>query len=221
MRIGLIGYGKMGKAIDQLAQSQGIEIAFRVDHSGFDPDVLDGCDVAIEFTQPDAAPHNIEVCCEKHVPIVCGTTGWYADLDRIRGTVDKCNGTLVYGSNLSIGVALFRRIVEKAAEEFRDHPSYEAWAYEMHHSAKLDAPSGTLLRLVDDMRAAGYSAQIDVSSSRAGKVPGTHTIGFDSAADTITLTHTARNRDGFAAGALHAAQWIIGKTGVYEFAETL
>jgi 4-hydroxy-tetrahydrodipicolinate reductase len=211
----------MGRAIDQLAQAQLMEIAFRVDHSGFDPDVLDGCDVAIEFTQPDAAPHNIQVCCKKGVPIVCGTTGWHDQLAHISEAVLSHKGALVYGSNLSIGVAFFRRIVQKAAEEFKDHPSYEAWAHEIHHSAKLDAPSGTLIRLTDDMHGVGYASHIGVSSTRVGKIPGTHIIGFDSAADTITLTHTARNRDGFAAGALHAANWIMGKTGVYEFAETL
>lgn len=221
MRIGIIGYGKMGRAIDGLAQANGIEVVCRVDGPDFDAGSLSDCDVAIEFSIPEAAPNNIRRCAEANVSVICGTTGWYSELADLSNFVNEKGTALVYGANFSIGVALFRRLVTRAGEEFKSHPAYEAWAYEMHHSAKVDAPSGTLLRLVEDMRGAGYEADINVSSSRVGKIPGTHTIGFDSLADTITLTHTARSRDGFAAGALHAANWIAGKKGVYEFAETL
>jgi 4-hydroxy-tetrahydrodipicolinate reductase len=118
-------------------------------------------------------------------------------------------------------VAIFSRLVSEAAKLMQSEVEYESWAWEAHHSAKKDAPSGTMLKLVDDMRAAGYSKRIDVSSTRAGKIPGTHEIGFDSAADTITLTHTARSREGFARGALKAAQWVVGKKGFHEFSDII
>lgn len=221
MRVALIGYGKMGKAIERIALTQDVEIVGRFDEPFADSKALRDAEVAIEFSVPEAAVANIEACSRAGIPVVCGTTGWYDQLGAVSRAVNDNQTALVYGSNFAVGVALFRRLVAKAAAEFSSHSEYEAWAHEMHHSAKLDAPSGTLLTLVEDMRTAGYSDAVNISSARVGKVPGTHTIGFDSAADTITLTHTARNRDGFATGALHAARWIIGKSGVYEFADTL
>jgi 4-hydroxy-tetrahydrodipicolinate reductase len=131
------------------------------------------------------------------------------------------NGTLVYSANFSIGVNVFRRVVSEAARWMSRQPSYEAWAWEIHHSAKKDAPSGTLLRLVEDMRAAGYDRNVDIASNRAGAHPGTHEIGFDSIADTLTVRHVARGREGFAFGALQAARWAGTHTGVREFAEIL
>jgi 4-hydroxy-tetrahydrodipicolinate reductase len=178
-------------------------------------------DVAIEFSTPETALKNIETLAAMKIPVVAGTTGWFADLDRARKTVDREGTALVYGANFSIGVARFTAIVEEAARRMAGDGDYEAWAWEMHHSAKTDAPSGTALALLAAMRRAGYNAKIDVSSSRAGRVPGTHEIGFDSASDTITLRHTARSREGFARGALHAARWVIGKRGVHEFQEIL
>jgi 4-hydroxy-tetrahydrodipicolinate reductase len=128
---------------------------------------------------------------------------------------------LVWSPNFSIGVNVFSRLVKEAAKLLADEPQYGAWAWEIHHSTKKDAPSGTVIKLVNDMKSAGYERAIDVSSNRAGAHPGTHEIGFDSAADTITLRHAARSREGFARGALKAAQWIIGKKGVFEFSEIL
>jgi len=139
----------------------------------------------------------------------------------VREVVKAHETALVWSPNFSIGVNVFARVVREAARLLASEPQYGAWAWEIHHDTKKDAPSGTLLKLVEEMRAAGYARDVDISSSRAGKHPGTHEIGFDSAADTITLVHSARNREGFARGALKAAQWIIGKKGVFEFSEIL
>lgn len=215
MKIALIGYGKMGKTIESLTPQHGAEIVARINQG--QPFDLNGADVAIEFTHPESAFSNIERCAAAGIPVVVGTTGWFGRLEEAKAL----GVTMVYGANFSIGVNLFARIVREAARQFAARPEYEAWAYEIHHSAKVDAPSGTLLKLVDEMKAGGYAANIDVASNRAGRVPGTHEIGFDSAADTVTLCHVARSREGFASGALHAAKWVLGKNGVFEFGETL
>ncbi len=140
-------------------------------------------------------------------------------LDEVKQLVETHGTGLVWSPNFSIGVNVFMRLVAEAARLMNAEPEYGAWAWEIHHSAKKDAPSGTLLKLVDQMKKSGYAREISVGSSRAGAIPGTHEIGFDSPADTITLRHTARNREGFARGALKAAQWIAGKKGFYEFSE--
>ena len=177
--------------------------------------------MAIEFTTPEAAVGNIEKLAALKIPVVVGTTGWLAHRDRVQAAVDRNRTGLIWSPNFSIGVNVFFRLVQEAARLLAAEPSYGAWAWEIHHDTKKDAPSGTLLKLVEDMKASGYSRTIDVSSNRAGRHPGTHEIGFDSAADTITLRHAARSREGFARGALKAAQWIAGKQGVYEFSEVL
>jgi len=153
------------------------------------------------------------------VPLVVGTTGWLEHLDRVKQTIAANDGGLVWSPNFSIGVNVFFKLVAEAARLLSEEPAYGSWAWEIHHSAKKDAPSGTLLKLVDEMKKAGYARTIDVGSNRAGTIPGTHEIGFDSAADTITLRHTARSREGFARGALKAAAWLAGKKGFYEFSE--
>ena len=153
--------------------------------------------------------------------MVVGTTGWFDHLPHVRQAVARAGTGLVYSPNFSVGMQVFSKVVEAAAGLFKNEADYDAWAYEIHHRMKKDAPSGTLLKLQQVMQQAGYSRTIDVASNRAGMLPGTHVIGFDSEADTITLTHTARNRNGFARGALRAAQWVIGKTGVHEFGEVL
>jgi 4-hydroxy-tetrahydrodipicolinate reductase len=224
MNIALIGYGKMGKLVEQLAPA---DIKLKLDEfnnaafEGITPENFRGIDVAIDFSIPAAAVENIERISALGVNLVVGTTGWFDQIDRVRAVIEK-NGTgLVWSPNFSIGVNMFFRLVSDAARLLSKEPAYEAWAYEIHHSTKKDAPSGTLLKLVADMKRAGYSRQIDVSSNRAGAHPGTHEIGFDSAADTITLSHVARNREGFAQGALRAAKWIVGKKGFYEFSDIL
>jgi 4-hydroxy-tetrahydrodipicolinate reductase len=155
------------------------------------------------------------------VPVAVGTTGWLAHMGDVRAIVERAGTGLIWSPNFSVGVNVFFRLVSEAAKLLANEPSYGAWAWEIHHETKIDARSGTLLKLVEEMKAAGYKREIDVSSNRAGRHPGTHEIGFDSAADTITLRHSARSREGFARGALKAAQWIVGKQGVYEFSEVL
>jgi 4-hydroxy-tetrahydrodipicolinate reductase len=220
MKLALVGYGKMGRLIASLAPEYGLEVALTVDVG--DRADYRGIDVAIEFTAPRAARANLLELAAARVPAVCGTTGWYEHLSEVRAAFEANGAGFVYGPNFSIGVNVFSRVVAEAARLLATRPEYEAWAWEIHHSAKKDAPSGTLLKLVDDMRAAGYTLPVDTSSNRAGRIPGTHEIGFDSAADTITLRHTARSREGFARGALYAARWLAeGGRGCHEFSEIL
>jgi 4-hydroxy-tetrahydrodipicolinate reductase len=212
----------MGKLLEQLAPG-GVTLKLdefnNADFEGITPENFAGVDVAIDFSIPSAAVENIERISALGVNLVVGTTGWFERLDHVRSVIEKNHTGLVWSPNFSIGVNAFFRMVSEAARLLADEQSYEAWAYEIHHSAKKDAPSGTLWKLVEEMKKAGYSRNIDTGSNRAGAHPGTHEIGFDSAADTITLRHVARNRKGFAQGALRAAKWIIGKQGVYEFGD--
>lgn len=217
-KLALVGYGKMGKLIGQLAPEYGFEVVARVTSPS---EYFGRADVAIEFTNPEAAPMNLKRLADAKIAAVCGTTGWLQSLPEISAAVVRNQTGLVWSPNFSVGVAVFRRLTELAAELLEDEPEYGAWAWEIHHDAKKDAPSGTLLQLVETMRQHGYQRAIDVSASRAGKHPGTHEIGFDSAADTITLRHAARNREGFARGALKSANWIIGRKGVYTFNDVL
>jgi 4-hydroxy-tetrahydrodipicolinate reductase len=225
--LAIVGYGKMGRLIEQVAPEAGFSVGLRLDidtnvnQQAITPENFRGVDVAIEFSVPHVAVANIERLCEIGVPTVVGTTGWYGELERVRGIADRTGTPVIWSPNYSIGVNVFRRVVAEAARLLADQGEYGAWAWEVHHSAKKDAPSGTLLQLVEAMRGAGYSRNIDAGSNRAGANPGTHEIGFDSAADTITLRHTARSREGFARGALRAAQWIIGKKGLHEFSEVI
>jgi len=219
-KLAIVGYGKMGKLIEQLAPEYGFTIHARLD-AGYDRDLLKGSDVAIEFSTPDAALGNIDILAGLGIPTVVGTTGWLEHIDHVRAAVAKGGAGLVWAANFSIGVNVFLRAVHETARLLASEPAYGAWAWEIHHSTKKDAPSGTLLALLNEMRDAGYERPIDASANRAGAHPGTHEIGFDSAADTITLRHTARSREGFARGALKAAQWIPGKKGVFEFKEIL
>jgi 4-hydroxy-tetrahydrodipicolinate reductase len=220
MKVAIIGYGKMGRLIEQLAPDFGFTVHTCIDIGG-DFAKAQGADAAIEFTTPDAAPGNIEKLAAMKLPVVVGTTGWLAHMDQVKASVEKSGGALVWSPNFSVGVNVFLRVVRDAARLLADEPEYGAWAWEIHHDSKKDAQSGTIIKLVEEMKAAGYGRNIDVSSNRAGRHPGTHEIGFDSAADTITLRHSARSREGFARGALKAAQWIVGKQGVFEFGEVL
>jgi 4-hydroxy-tetrahydrodipicolinate reductase len=210
----------MGRLVEQLAPEYGFTIHARIDLN--DPvEQAVGADVAIEFSTPEAAIGNLEALAELRVPTVVGTTGWLDQMDRARAAVERHGTALVWSPNFSIGVNVFLRVVQEAARLLSHEPQYGAWAWEIHHHTKKDAQSGTLLALVNEMKVAGYGLPIDTSSNRAGAHPGTHEIGFDSAADTITLRHTARSREGFARGALKAAQWIPGKKGVFEFKDVI
>lgn len=227
MRIALVGYGKMGKLIDQLAPQYECEVVLRLDEhnnanfEGMTRENFEAVDVAIEFSMPSVCVENIERLAALGVNMVVGTTGWTGQMERVQNAVEKRGTGLVWSPNFSVGVNVFFRLAAEAARYLANEPEYGAWAWEIHHTTKKDAPSGTLLKLVDQMKNAGYDRNIDVSSNRAGAHPGTHEIGFDSAADTIVMRHAARNREGFARGALKAAQWIAGKKGVYEFSEVL
>jgi 4-hydroxy-tetrahydrodipicolinate reductase len=226
-RLAIVGYGKMGRLIDQLSPEYGFEVALKLDEfnnatfEGLTPENFRGIDVAIDFSIPAAVRRNVEGIAGFGVNIVLGTTGWLEHLDAVKQAVQTNGIGLVWSPNYSIGVIAFLRIIREAARLLGPQSEYSAWAWEIHHSTKKDAPSGTLLKLVDTMRAAGYSRTIDQSSSRAGAHPGTHEIGFDSLADTITLRHTARSRDGLARGALQAARWVVGKKGFHEFADVV
>ncbi len=220
MKLAIIGYGKMGRLIEQLAPEYGFTSIVAID-IGDDFAKAAEADVAIEFTMPEAVPANIEKLVAMKLPVVVGTTGWLKHMDQVRAVVEKNGAGLVWSPNFSVGVNVFLRVVREAARLLADEKEYGAWAWEIHHDTKKDAPSGTMIKLVDEMKAAGYARNIDVSSNRAGRHPGTHEIGFDSAADTITLRHTARSREGFACGALKAAQWVVGKKGVFEFSDVL
>jgi len=217
--LAIVGYGKMGRLIDQLAPEYGFTVTARVDIGRDEP--LQGADVAVEFSVPSSVAGNVAKVAALRIPMVIGTTGWADHLTEVKSIVAKYDSALVWSPNFSIGVNVFTRLVSEAAGLLKNEKEYGAWAWEIHHVTKKDAPSGTLLKLVEHMKAAGFVRPIDTSSSRAGAHPGTHEIGFDSAADTITLRHTARSREGFARGALKAAQWIIGRKGFFEFSDVL
>jgi 4-hydroxy-tetrahydrodipicolinate reductase len=226
-RLAIIGYGKMGRLIEELAPGYGFTVALKLDEfnntsfEGVTAENFRGIDVAVDFSIPAAVVENVERISALGVNIVVGTTGWTEHVDRVKAAVRKNGIGLVWSPNYSIGVNVFARVVAETARLLANEPEYGAWAWEIHHATKKDAPSGTLLKLIDEMTRAGYSRSIDVSSNRAGAHPGTHEIGFDSAADTITLRHVARGREGFARGALKAAQWVVGKKGFHEFREIL
>ena len=222
-RLAIVGYGKMGRLIEQLAPEFGFAVALKLDefnNAGFEgltPENFRGIDVAIDFSIPAAVRRNAEGIAALGVNLVIGTTGWLEHREAVERAVAAHRIGLVWSPNYSVGVNAFFRLVSEAARLLASRPEYGAWAWEIHHSTKKDALSGTLLKLVDEMKKAGYARPIDVASNRAGAHPGTHEIGFDSGADTVTLRHTARSREGFARGALMVAQWILGKKGFYEF----
>jgi len=222
--LAIVGCGKMGRLIEQLAPEYGFAVSARFSRANIaslSRESLNGASMAIEFTSPSSAPGNLCRLAALGVDSVCGTTGWYEELPQIREVIGKSGTALVYGANFSVGVNLFLEVVARAAQLFSHHPEYEAWGWEIHHSAKKDAPSGTLKKLAEEMRQAGFTGSLTLSANRAGAHTGTHEIGFDSSADTITLRHTARSREGYARGALEAGRWIAGKKGVFEFRHIL
>lgn len=225
MKIALIGYGAMGRLIHRLAEEKGHEVSVVIDEadSGLDEAELaaklSGSDVAIDFTVAAAVRRNVGACVAAGVPIVVGTTGWLYDRAETENIVAEGRGSLVFGANFSIGVNIFYRIADFAAEIIAKFPEYEAFIEEQHHSRKKDAPSGTALKIKEVITK--HIEVGDIAATRAGNIPGTHTVGFDGPADQITLTHTARSREGFALGAITAAEWIVGTSGFYDFAEVI
>ncbi|MBI4887605.1 MAG: dihydrodipicolinate reductase [Acidobacteria bacterium] len=209
----------MGQLVEQLAPEHGCEIAGRVDVGMNDWSAP--ADVAVDFSTADALQANLPRYVERRLPIVIGTTGWSAIEADLRAQTERAGLGVVASANFSIGVNLFGMLVADAARLLQAHEPYGAWIHEAHHAAKRDAPSGTALWLRDVMAEAAYRRPIDMSSTRAGAIPGIHTVGFDGPSDTIELTHTARDRRGFAAGALLAARWIQGRRGWYTMADVL
>ena len=216
----------MGRMVGTTARNGGDEIGLVVtsqDASRSTEELandLRGHDVAIDFSLAGAVLKSVEACALASVPLVEGTTGWTADEAKARQLMIEHDGALVYGANFSVGVNLFYRIVDRAAALFAAVDNYAPFIEEAHHARKRDAPSGTALRLHYLMKQ-HLQQEIPISSTRAGHIPGTHRVSFDSVADQIMLTHTARSREGFAAGALVAARWILGRKGVYEFTEVI
>lgn len=219
--LALVGTGRMGKLVEELAQGHGFEVVLRLDSRNreIDSGIVEAVDVAIDFSAAAAVPETVERFAALGIPLVVGTTGWLAELPRVRETVEKNQAGLLHGANFSVGVQVFYKLAGAAAALLSGEQDYEAWLYEIHHSKKKDAPSGTALQIRKVMEQKGWDRPVDVASSRAGAIPGTHQVGFDSEADTITLQHTARSRVGFAHGALRAARWMIGRRGFYEFSQ--
>jgi 4-hydroxy-tetrahydrodipicolinate reductase len=223
MRIALLGYGKMGKLVEAIALREGWEVSPKLDiadnmgGSGITPASMAGVDVAIEFSQPEAVLPNIEAAARAGINLVIGTTGWAEQRSRAERIVRESGIGLVYGANFSLGMNLFFEIVANSARLIGMIPQYDAYISEEHHRAKKDAPSGTALNLLDVMRPHLSNPNLSIASIRAGSIPGTHVIGFDSEADTIVLEHRARSRQGFAEGAVLAARWIAGKKGFHDF----
>lgn len=239
MKIALLGYGKMGKIIEKIATDRKHEIVLTIDHDNLQDltvENLQKADVAIEFTTPSTVMNNIGHCFKAGIPIVVGTTGWYDHLAAVKQQCEETNGSMIYASNFSIGVNIFFHINQVLAKLMNSHPYYEVQVEEIHHTQKLDAPSGTAITIAEgilnnldskkewvniltDAKEANddnlKEDQLLIESLRIDKVPGTHTVIYDSEVDTIEFKHTAHNRNGFAFGAVLAAEWIKEKNGFY------
>jgi 4-hydroxy-tetrahydrodipicolinate reductase len=222
MRLLLLGYGRMGRMVDGLSAEYGMEVVGRVDPvHGEPPASWPAADVAIDFSVASAVPGNVRRLCAQGVSVVIGTTGWSAEEADVRRQAAAAGIGVVAAANFALGVNLFLALTERVAELMAPHGEFGAWIHEAHHAAKRDAPSGTALSLEAALRTKGYDRPLDVSSTRAGSIPGVHTVGFDAASETITLTHTARDRSGFARGALQAAQWVHGRSGWFSMRDVL
>jgi len=237
MNIALIGYGKMGRTIERIATGRGHRVVLRAtteDRTGLTPDALRAADVAIEFTAPDAAEENVRLCIEADVPVVSGTTGWSDALKRLQDEVRASGrGALIHATNFSVGVNILFGLAEQLARWMDRQPEYDLRIEETHHTEKKDAPSGTAITLAERslaglQRKTGWvlgeaqnRAQLGIQAFREAGVPGTHRLIYSSAVDEIEVMHTAHNRDGFALGAVLAAEFLIGKTGVFSMHEVL
>ena len=225
MRLLLVGHGRMGKLVETLAPEYDATVAAVVTARDADLALRDGdfgpVDVAIDFTLADAVVKNLPLLAQRAVNVVIGTTGWGAHEKEMRAVVERTGIGVLAAANFSLGMNLFQLVIEDAAKRFAAHPSFGAWIHELHHDKKKDAPSGTALQLKAAMERAGYGRPIDVSATRAGSIPGTHTVGFDGPSDTVTLTHTVRDRAVFARGSLEAARWLIGKQGWFTMRDML
>lgn len=230
MKIGLLGYGKMGKTIEEIAIKRQHHITLKVDKDT-QSYVLDNIDVAIDFSTPDAAVANITKCFNHNIPVISGTTGWLKDYDKVVALCKEKNGTFLYASNFSLGVNIFFELNKTLAKLMANLPEYTISMEEIHHTEKLDAPSGTAITLAEEILShskyeswtldANHPNELHINSKRIDKVPGTHEVTYNSSVDSIEIKHTAHNREGFALGALIAAEWIAGKTGVFSMKDVL
>jgi 4-hydroxy-tetrahydrodipicolinate reductase len=227
MRLAIVGNGKMGRAVAELAEERGhvvhaiIGRAENPDGAALSATRLRGADAAVEFTRPDAVARNLERLIEAGIPTVTGTTGWADQLPRITRLVEARGGALLHAANFSVGVHLFLRAARDLAVRFAGRPGFDAFILEEHHAAKVDAPSGTAAALRARLRQADATRDFPITSVRAGSIPGTHVLTYDGSYETVTLSHVARSRRGFAAGAVAAAEWLPGRPGVHDFEEML
>jgi 4-hydroxy-tetrahydrodipicolinate reductase len=225
MRILLLGHGRMGRLVESLAPEYGGTIAGVIDERSGERAIADGqfgdVDVAIDFTLADAVPRNLPQLAARRINVVIGTTGWQSQESAMRVVAKDAGIGVLAAANFSLGMNIFQLAVEEASRHFAQHAEFGAWIHESHHAMKKDAPSGTALTIKHGMEKAGYPRPIDVSSTRVGHVPGTHTVGFDGPSETIEFTHTVRDRAVFARGALTAANWLIGKQGWFSIRDLL
>ena len=230
MKIALLGYGKMGKVIEKIALERGHEIVLKKDQNNtFDG--LKNANVAIDFSVPDSAVTNISTCLENGIPVISGTTGWLADYKTMVDLCQKNNGSFIYASNFSLGVNVFFELNDYLAKMMANLRQYQVSMEEIHHTQKLDAPSGTAITLAEGIiKNTNYSQwtlenpkenEIQIEAKRIENVPGTHSIFYDSKVDQIEIKHTAHNREGFALGAVVAAEWLVGKKGVFSMKDVL
>jgi 4-hydroxy-tetrahydrodipicolinate reductase len=218
-RLLLVGHGRMGRLVEAIAPEFGFTVVGAVDSRTGSPASWPDADVAIDFSTAEAVPATVEHLAARQTPIVIGTTGWQRDDARVRASAAGIG--VVAAPNFAIGVNVFLAVAGRLARLMASQPSFGGWIHELHHAAKKDAPSGTALALEGRLRAEGYTADVPIASTRAGAIPGTHTLGFDAASETITLTHQARDRAAFARGSLLAARWVTGRTGWYSMADVL
>lgn len=222
LRLLVVGYGRMGRLVEALAAEYSMEVAGRVDVDNADrPDEWPDADVAIDFSTASAVVNNATRLAARGTNLVIGTTGWQEHEAELRRAVAAHPIGVVAAPNFALGVNIFLAVASRAAELMAQRAEFGAWIHELHHRAKIDAPSGTAIALKDAMVHAGYGAPIDMASTRVGAIPGTHTVGFDGPADTITLTHTTRDRSVFARGALEAARWVHGRRGWFTMKDVL
>jgi 4-hydroxy-tetrahydrodipicolinate reductase len=219
-RLLLIGHGRMGRLVETLAPEYGFDVCGAVarDNAG---SVWPNADAAIDFSAAEAVATTLEKLAPKGTPLVIGTTGWQAREREIRDAAARHGIGVVAAPNFAIGVNLFLALIERAGTLMSSQPGFGAWIHELHHAAKKDTPSGTALAMARALRQAGYPADPPIASTRAGAIPGTHTLGFDAASETITITHSARDRAAFARGALEAARWIQGRQGWFTMKDVL
>ncbi|MHB1195864.1 MAG: 4-hydroxy-tetrahydrodipicolinate reductase [Lutibacter sp.] len=231
MKIALLGYGKMGKTIEQIALQRGHEIVLKIDENSPDFDIT-LADIAIDFSIPAAAFSNISNCLNNHVPVISGTTGWLDKLVEVAQLCKQNNGAFIYASNFSLGVNIFFELNAHLAKMMRNLEQYTISIEEIHHTKKLDAPSGTAITLAEGiinnsekeswaLGVTNKENQIPITAKRIDEVPGTHTVEYKSAVDTLEIKHTAHSRDGFALSAVIAAEWLVGKTGVFTMKDVL